>query len=384
MQVFNSLDRLQRSANLLFVAGLVIILGTSVLSMAMSAAAGGILIRPISALAASMREITERHDYSVRASKTSEDELGDLVEGFNHMLAEIQARHRELNAYKDGLESVVTERTSELEKSNRKLVVAVNTLAGEKHKAEAANRAKSQFLANMSHELRMPLNAIIGFSEVMKDEMFGPLGTEKYKEYAKLVNSGGAHLLAIVNDVLDMSRIEVGRVELSDDHVELDELYEDVRKLMSMATQKKNIALEIGELSPEAPHTCCDRLRLRQVLLNLLGNAVKFTPENGTIRIDTEFPVNGGVKIAVSDTGIGIPEDQLAHVLEPFGQVEDAYSREHGGAGLGLPISKALIEQHGGTLTLTSERGVGTTLTIFLPEDRIERPQVSKNNSVWA
>ena len=373
VQLFYSLDALHDSANIIFVAGLVIVLGTSLFSITLSAAAGGALMRPVAALAASMREVTAKHDYSLRTERTSEDELGDLVAGFNHMLAEIQARHRELNAYKEGLETLVAERTSELEQANRKLVVAVNRLANEKQKAEGANRAKSQFLANMSHELRTPLNAIIGFSDIMKEEMFGPMGMPKYREYAKLVHSGGQHLLAIVNDVLDMSRIEVGKIELSDDQVELKSLFDEVQKMMSFAAQKKRIALVVGRLEAGAPLVRCDRLRLRQVLLNLMGNAVKFTPEGGTIRIDTEFPDTGGVKIAVTDTGVGIPEDQLAHVMEPFGQVEEAYTREHGGAGLGLPISKALIEQHAGTLTLASTRGIGTTLTIFFPEERIER-----------
>jgi two-component system cell cycle sensor histidine kinase PleC len=322
-----------------------------------------------------MREITRNHDYSLRTTKTSKDELGDLVDGFNHMVGEIEDKHDQLNEYKGNLEELVAKRTSELSESNTTLRETIKVLAEEKQKAEAANKAKSHFLANMSHELRTPLNAIIGFSDMMKLEMFGPIGSPKYRDYIDVVNSSGSHLLTIVNDVLDMSRIEAGvTVELSEDIVDLQPLFDEVREMVAIAASQKNICIVVAQLPQAAPAIRCDGQRLKQVLINLLNNAVKFTPDGKTIGIEAKFDANrGGVTISVSDTGIGIKESDITRVLEPFGQVEHAYVRAHGGVGLGLSISKALIGQHGGTLTIQSEVAVGTTVTIWLPEQRVVR-----------
>ncbi|HEX3945353.1 MAG TPA: ATP-binding protein [Rhizomicrobium sp.] len=227
-----------------------------------------------------------------------------------------------------------------------------------------ANRAKNHFLANMSHELRTPLNAIIGFSELL---ITGPIA-EKPREYARNIFEGGRHLLANLNDVLDMARIEAGRIALHEEVVALDDLMQSaVADVESNATAGKSI--KVWRAGP-AIALRCDRTRLRQVLINLLSNAVKFTGDRGKIEIRAEI-LPGGIGLIVQDDGPGIPEDKLDLILEPFGQAESAYARAHGGMGLGLPIVKSLVELHGGRFTLESAAGLGTIARVHLPRGRI-------------
>ncbi|HTJ63898.1 MAG TPA: ATP-binding protein [Alphaproteobacteria bacterium] len=249
-------------------------------------------------------------------------------------------------------------------------VEAAQNLRAEKERAEIANRAKSEFLANMSHELRTPLNAIIGFSEIIMNRALGDGVPEKYDAYAADINVSGRHLLSLINEILDLSKIEAGHNEIRESEIGLDILVESARHLFTTQFEKGNLALVV-DLPIPAPTLMVDGGKLKQCLANLLSNASKFTPAGGTVTVTARFEASGGLAIAVRDTGIGIAKRDIPTVLSPFGQVESAFHRSHTGTGLGLPITKALIEQHGGTLSIESTLGVGTTVTLTLPHARV-------------
>ncbi len=238
-----------------------------------------------------------------------------------------------------------------------------------KSQAEMANRAKSEFLANMSHELRTPLNAIIGFSEILDSEFFGKLN-ERQKSCAKDIYDSGRHLLDIVNAVLDMSKIEAGRYELTE------ELFDPAEALTQCLTMVRERAADarielVQELNITHPSIWADRRAFKQVILNLLSNAIKFTPKGGRVSLDALVDEDGCLVVSVTDTGIGIPADFMAHLFEPFRQADNSASRRYEGTGLGLSISKNFMELHGGSLTCASEVGVGTTMTARLPSSRV-------------
>jgi two-component system, cell cycle sensor histidine kinase PleC len=252
----------------------------------------------------------------------------------------------------------------ELEQQKQQLVDLAEKYAWEKNRAEAANRAKSEFLANISHELRTPLNAVIGFSEVMQQTLFGPLGHPKYQEYARDIYASGTYLLEVINDILDMSKIEAGRMSLDVGSIDVADIVEDSMKVVSQAAAERNITLD--RHGPQHLTLEADRRALKQVFLNLLSNAVKFTRDGGSVDVHLSRS-RGFVKIAIKDTGIGIPETDIAKLGRPFEQVENQFSKSHQGSGLGLAISRALVELHGGTLRIASREGQGTTVTCMLP-----------------
>ncbi len=236
--------------------------------------------------------------------------------------------------------------------------------------AELANRAKTKFLANMSHELRTPLNAIIGFSEIMRQQMFGPLGTERYIEYTNDIHDSGRHLLNVIDDILDISKIEAGRYAIEEDEIDFANVLRWSIEMMRARTIEKQQTVSLA-LPDEMPSLHADQRAMRQVMLNLLSNASKFTPDGGKIELSVAIDGQGDLRLTVADNGIGIPADKLHEVLEPFGQVDDTSARQHGGTGLGLPITKSLIEMHGGSFMLQSEFGHGTTATMTLPGWRL-------------
>ena len=245
------------------------------------------------------------------------------------------------------------------------------TLRVAKEQADAANHAKSSFLANMSHELRTPLNAIIGFSELMQNETFGPLGQPKYIEYLGDIHLSARHLLEIINEVLDMSKIEAGRVELDEDIFDVGQLMQAVARMMDSRAFSGGIKI-VQDIQSDLPPLFADPRLMRQVLINLAGNAVKFSNTGGTIHMRANMQPDGCMRIVVADEGVGIPKDRIHEALEPFGQVhQPVETKGLQGTGLGLPLAKAMVEMHGGTLGLVSDLGQGTIVTIDMPAVRV-------------
>ncbi|HXX50092.1 MAG TPA: ATP-binding protein [Xanthobacteraceae bacterium] len=251
-----------------------------------------------------------------------------------------------------------------LERQTAELADLAEKYAEEKTRAEEANQAKSKFLANMSHELRTPLNAIIGFSEIMESGMFGPLGAEKYREYCRDIRESGEYLLDVINDILDMSKIEAGGIRLAPETVELYPLLADCLRVVSTRASEKNLSLS-ADVDP-AIQLNADRRAIKQIALNLLSNAVKFTPDGGGVTVRGRSRA-GAIIIAIEDNGIGIPRDALRTLGRPFEQVESQLTKRHQGSGLGLAIAKSLVELHGGAMRIRSKLGRGTMVVVRLP-----------------
>jgi signal transduction histidine kinase len=239
--------------------------------------------------------------------------------------------------------------------------------------AEASNQAKTQFLATMSHELRTPLNAIIGFADIMREQLYGPLGDARYAGYAKDISDSGLHLLDLISDVLDFSKIDAGRFELSDDIVDLRDCIAGVLHMVAGIASEAEVRL-VNDLPASLPMVRADDRRLRQILLNLVSNAVKFTPRNGEVRVTASLGA-AGIRVTVADTGIGIAPADIPRALEQFGQIDSSLARKYDGTGLGLPLAKRLIELHGGGLEIASIPGQGTRVTVVIPADRIDPGQ---------
>ena len=262
--------------------------------------------------------------------------------------------------------TIIDLRTSQqaLERQTAELADLAEKYGQEKTKAEEANAAKSKFLANMSHELRTPLNAIIGFSEIMESGMFGPLGAAKYIEYSRDIRESGEYLLDVINDVLDMSKIEAGGIRLSPETVDLDSLLADCIRVVSTRAGEKRLAIK-ADVEPGI-HLDADRRALKQITLNLLSNAVKFTPDGGAVTVQGRIRTDA-VIIGIKDNGIGIPRQALQKLGRPFEQVESQLTKRHQGSGLGLAIAKSLVELHGGTMRIRSQLGRGTLVAVRLP-----------------
>ena len=330
-----------------------------------------IVDRPLRLLLAAIRSYTETGERRP-VQYHSGDELGTVIRAFDEMLRHendrekaltranrlLRASEAELKGLNEELEQRVRDRTLKLE---------VETV-----RARAADRAKSEFLAVMSHELRTPLNAIIGFSEVITNETFGPIGSVRYREYTNDIHESGHHLLGLINDILDLSKIESGTDDLHEDKIEIPEIISAALKMVKQRAEQGGIKLEL-ELPDPLPALRADERRLKQILVNLLSNAVKFTEAGGEVTLSAWYRTDSGYCFQITDTGIGIAPEDIPKALSRFGQIDGDLNRQYEGTGLGLPLTKALVELHGGALDLQSEVGVGTTVTVRFPAERLVR-----------
>jgi signal transduction histidine kinase len=273
------------------------------------------------------------------------------------------------------------ETREELERQHRYLLLVTAQLRTAIDQANAANQAKSEFLAAMSHELRTPLNAIIGFSEIMQNQVLGPIGSPKYQEFARDIFTSGHHLLELINDILDLSVIESGKAVLCEDGIDVSDLIRSVLRMVEEEANGRNIRLEL-ECPDGLPNLHADIRKLRQILINLLANAIKFTHPSGKVVVKTWCQMASGHVFQITDTGIGIIPKDIPKALAKFGQVDSDLNRKYEGAGLGLPLTKGLVELHGGCLDLQSDPGVGTTVTVRFPADRIVVPRSTAKQSV--
>ncbi len=309
------------------------------------------VLAPVGAIRRAMTR-QKSGDATARAPSLGNDEFGDVARTFNEML-DVLDHHR-----------------SEIAKTAANLNAALI-------EARGANRSKTEFLANVSHELRTPLNAIIGFSEIIHDEIYGPITPHQYREYAGDIRDSGRHLLDLINDILDVSKIEAGKLELHESVVEVGAIVETTIRIVKPRADAGNLELTVNV--PDVPPALyADERALKQILLNLLSNAVKFTPEGGRVTVAVRGGDRGEISISVSDTGIGIAAEEIPRVLQPFRQVDSALNREYEGTGLGLSLAKSLVELHGGRLELESELGAGTIVTAVFPGERIVRPGESR------
>lgn len=306
---------------------------------------------PLLSLAATAREVSMNKDYSLRAKPFGDreapyrDEIVLLMESFNEMLSEIGERDKQLKKQNTALEKA-------------------------KNAAESANRAKSQFLANISHELRTPLNAIIGFSSILMNQLFGPLGDGKYMDYAKDINESGTHLLDIINDILDLSKAEAGKLSLNFEEVHIGKVVTKCVTILSERAEKGKITVTT-DVPRSLPPLVVDRLRLIQIILNVLSNAIKFTDEGGKVHIAVSLEeiedVITGFLISIADTGIGMSEEHLEKAFQSFGQVDGGLNRRYEGTGLGLPLTKKLMDLHHAKIEIHSVLGKGTTVLLHFP-----------------
>jgi signal transduction histidine kinase len=337
IQIRSNLDQINATIEIYLSVVVMIVLLAIALAWLLASLLQRTVTQPIFALLDTMRTVADERDYSLRADKRSNDELGALVDGFNAMLAETEAHKTELNTARK--------------------------------QAESANRLKSDFLAQMSHELRTPLNAILGFSDFMLNEPHGPLGHENYSEYMRDIQNGGQHFLGVINDILDLSKIEAGGTEIAEEVLDTEELIDESTRLLRERAEAAGIELR-AEVEPGLPHLYGDGKLLKRGLLNLLSNAIKFTPARGQITVRADEESGGAIALTVIDNGIGIAPQQIEHVMSPFGQAENVMTRSQDGTGLGLPLVKSFIELHGGTLELRSALGEGTKVTLRFPVER--------------
>jgi signal transduction histidine kinase len=365
-----------------FGIGAFVMLGSLLLSYLLSSKLQKVITGPIFTLTRTMKKISNERTYSVRVQKQGNDEIGILIDGFNDMLTQIEIRDEELEAHREHLEDAVASRTAELMQATERAQIMAQ-------QAETANIAKSAFLANMSHELHTPLNAVIGFSEVLIDKQFGDLN-EDQEDYLNDILTSGRHLLSLVQDILDMSKMESGKMELEFSESNIRGLLKESLIMIKEKAMKHGIQITVdAEAIPDL--VIADERKVKQIVYNLLSNAVKFTPDGGSIQLRAEVIdrswINENVpdifsegiflimedkhrtyvKVSVTDTGIGIKSDSLKRILEPFQQEDTSTSRRFGGTGLGLSMCKKLVELHKGMIWIDSTVDKGSTFSFVLP-----------------
>jgi signal transduction histidine kinase/FixJ family two-component response regulator len=353
--------RAKRYAGIIFVFVLV----AALFALLLSSKLQGMISRPILELEDTIRTVSANKNYGIRAAKSSDDEIGRLIDGFNVMLSEIQQRDSALRTANDQLKS----RTGELEEEITQRTQAEEELLQAKHTAEEASRAKSTFLANMSHELRTPLNAIIGYSEMLEEETRESGDLTPVQDLQK-IQAAGKHLLALINDVLDLSKIEAGKMALHLETFELSPMVEQIVATLQPAAAKNDNSLNMY-LSDDLGAMRSDLTKVRQILCNLLSNACKFT-DGGTVSITAERVQQEGrdwICFQVADTGIGITSQQQDNLFKEFAQADTSISRKYGGTGLGLAITYRFIHLMKGRISVESESGHGSTFTVYLPAE---------------
>ena len=339
---------------------LIIVCGSSLVAYLLTARLQSVISLPILHLAQTAKGVTNQKDYSIRAVKESEDEIGTLIESFNGMLEQIQIRDEELQRHREHLREEVLARTKELQQTNEQLIAA-------KEKAEEASRAKSEFLANMSHELRTPLNAIIGYSEMLQ-EIATDETQEEFTPDLKKIQSAGKHLLGLINDILDLSKIEAGKMQLYVERFKVRPVIDEVTNTLQPLIEKNNNRLEL-DCDKDLGEIAADQTKTRQILFNLLSNACKFTKE-GKIRLEARRRKGEDgewMQFQVQDTGIGMSLEEIAKLFKPFTQADPSTTRKYGGTGLGLAISRRFCQMMGGDLRVESQPGRGSTFTLELP-----------------
>jgi signal transduction histidine kinase len=305
---------------------------------------------------------------------------GYRFDGFAVDITDLKETNKRLKERQSGLNASLIElqrNTLRLEAQGAILKDSAHELETARAMAEQASQVKSDFLSNMSHELRTPLNAIIGFSQIIKEQTFGAVGNTKYCDYASDIHESGIHLLELINDVLDYSMVEAGAAELLEDDIDVAVLIRTVTRMVRDRAEKQGLRI-IVVAPDDLPPLRADPRKIRQILINLLTNAIKFTKIGGAVTITAWARASGGYVLQVADTGIGIAIEDIPKALSVFGQVDSVMTRQHDGTGLGLPLTKSLAELHGGSLDLQSQPGIGTTVTVRFPAERIiENPDAT-------
>lgn len=337
LQLRASLSGLEAAVRQILVISGAVMIGAAVIAWLLARQLGRTISRPIEHLAATMQKVSVDRDFARRAVRTSDDEIGTLIDGFNDMIETIQRSHDDLAEALD--------------------------------RAEHSSRSKSRFLANMSHELRTPLNAIMGFSEIIREAAVGDL-PKTYQAYGSDIHGSARYLLSLINDLLELARVDNEGYLIREEVIAVAALVWECDATVRPQAGAKAIALDTALEVPDLL-VRADEIGLRQVVLNLVGNAIKFTPSGGRVAVRCFLDEAGDFVISVEDNGPGIAEEDLGRVMEPFEQVRSHLSREHDGTGLGLTISRSIIEAHGGTLTLRTAPGEGTTVRAVLPSVRV-------------
>ncbi|MEO6279012.1 ATP-binding protein [Roseateles sp.] len=361
-----------RVLSYLGIAGAVAVVALGV-AMLLSLRLQRVVVRPILAISDVAQDVMQRQDYSRRAPKATQDEVGTLADSFNGMLGEIERRTQEVLRLNEELEARVRDRTAQLEASNEDLRLATAT-------AEKANRAKSEFLSSMSHELRTPLNAIIGFGQLLGSDV-GDAQTqrpERRQEFVEHIVGAGKHLLTLINEILNLARIEAGHVELSLEPVQMDDVLADCRKMIEPMAGQRGITAQF------MTHSGCvalaDRMRLKQVLLNLVSNAIKYNRPNGSVRVSCGQLGPLHVRITVQDTGLGLQPKQLEALFQPFNRLGQEAGPEQG-TGIGLVVTQRLVELMGGEISVHSTPGEGSVFSVDLLAS--ESPAAPRVETDW-
>ncbi len=320
-------------------------------------------------LLSAMEKQSLTKDLSIRMPTSDNDTINRIALHFNELISDFEKQSKNMDKHIETRTSQINRVMNTLasEVVDRKMTEHVQSAA--LHEAELANKAKSAFLANMSHELRTPLNSIIGFSEMMDQAIFGQIDNEKYQGYIKDIHFSGSHLLTLINDVLDISKIEANSMLLDESEVDVAEMIHSCTTMVHALIEGKdqNFTLQMPD---DCPDLICDELRIKQVIINLLSNAIKFTPLKGDIGMHVTIEDDCAMTFKISDTGIGIAEESLEKVFEPFSQVEDIETRTIQGTGLGLALVRSLVELHGGTISIDSTPNKGTEISIYFPAER--------------